>query len=72
MSTTIGTTNEIRPFSVEVSQEQIDNLRRRIEATRWPTTELVQDASQGIQLAFSRSPCGTGPRTTTSGGSRSG
>ena len=52
MSTTIDTTTEIRPFSVEISQEQIDNLRRRIEATRWPTTELVQDASQGIQLAF--------------------
>ena len=52
MSTTIDTTAEIRPFSVEISQEQIDNLRRRIEATRWPTTELVQDASQGIQLAF--------------------
>ena len=52
MSTTIDTTTEIRPFSVEISQEQIDSLRRRIEATRWPTTELVQDASQGIQLAF--------------------
>ncbi len=46
------TTTEIRPFSVEISPEQIDNLRRRIEATRWPSTELVQDASQGIQLAF--------------------
>ena len=45
-------TTEIRPFSVEIAQEQIDNLRRRIDATRWPTTELVQDASQGIQLAF--------------------
>jgi pimeloyl-ACP methyl ester carboxylesterase len=52
MSTTIDTSTEIRPFNVEISQEQIDNLRRRIEATRWPTTELVQDASQGIQLAF--------------------
>jgi hypothetical protein len=45
-------TTEIRPFSVEIAQEQIDNLRRRIEATRWPTSELVQDASQGTQLAF--------------------
>jgi pimeloyl-ACP methyl ester carboxylesterase len=52
MSATIDTTTEIRPFSVEISQEQIDNLRRRIEATRWPTAELVRDASQGIQLAF--------------------
>ena len=45
-------TTEIRPFSVEIAQEQIDNLRGRIEATRWPTSELVQDASQGIQLGF--------------------
>ena len=45
-------TTEIRPFSVEIAQEQIDNLRRRIAATRWPTSELVKDASQGIQLAF--------------------
>jgi pimeloyl-ACP methyl ester carboxylesterase len=52
LSTTIDTTTEIRPFSIEISQAQIDNLRHRIEATRWPTTELVQDASQGIQLAF--------------------
>jgi hypothetical protein len=52
MSAMTEATTEIRPFSVETSQEQIDNLRRRIEATRWPTTELVQDASQGIQLAF--------------------
>ena len=48
----IDTTTEIRPFSVEISQKQIDNLRRRIEATRWPTYELVHYASQGIQLAF--------------------
>src|SRR5690242_17506389 len=54
MSTTIDTTSEVRPFSVEISQEQIDDLRRRIEATRWPTTELVPDASQGVQLAFLR------------------
>ena len=67
----MSTTIEIRPFNVEISQEQIDNLRRRIEATRWPTTELGQEASQGIQLAFSRSSRGTGPRTTTSGGSSS-
>jgi pimeloyl-ACP methyl ester carboxylesterase len=52
MSGTMDTSTEIRPFSVEIAQEQIDNLRRRIGATRWPTSELVQDASQGIQLAF--------------------
>ena len=52
MSTTVDTATEIRPLAVEISQEQIDNLRRRIAETRWPPTELVQDASQGVQLRF--------------------
>jgi pimeloyl-ACP methyl ester carboxylesterase len=51
MSATIETATEIRPFKVEIPDEKIDDLRRRIEATRWPTKELVDDASQGIQLA---------------------
>ena len=51
MSTTVGTATEIRPFHVEIPQEQIDDLRRRIEATRWPSKELVADRSQGVQLA---------------------
>jgi pimeloyl-ACP methyl ester carboxylesterase len=41
----------IRPFSIEVPQEDLDELRRRITATRWPTKELVDDRSQGVQLA---------------------
>ena len=49
MSTTVQT--EIRPFHVEIPEEQIDDLRRRIAATRWPSKELVQDRSQGVQLA---------------------
>ncbi len=49
MSTTIETTTEIRPFNVEIPEEQIDDLRRRIAATRWPTKELVPDRSQGVQ-----------------------
>jgi pimeloyl-ACP methyl ester carboxylesterase len=52
MSTTVGTSTEIRPFSVEISQEQIDDLRSRIEATQWPESELVADWSQGVQLAM--------------------
>jgi pimeloyl-ACP methyl ester carboxylesterase len=51
MSTTIDTAIEIRPFQVEFSKEDIDNLRRRIAETRWPTKELVDDRSQGVQLA---------------------
>jgi pimeloyl-ACP methyl ester carboxylesterase len=51
MSSTVETTTEIRSFSVDVPQEQLDDLRRRIEATRLPTKELVADRSQGVQLA---------------------
>ncbi len=41
----------IRPFSIDVPREDLDELRRRITATRWPTKELVDDRSQGVQLA---------------------
>ena len=41
----------VRPFRIEVPQGEIDELRRRIDATRWPTGELVTDRSQGVQLA---------------------
>jgi pimeloyl-ACP methyl ester carboxylesterase len=48
-----GTTEAtaIRPFHVEVPEEQLEDLRRRIEATRLPSRELVDDRSQGVQLA---------------------
>src|SRR6476660_3711630 len=42
---------EIRPFQVDVADEMLDDLRRRIGETRWPTKELVADRSQGVQLA---------------------
>src|SRR4029453_8068313 len=42
---------EIRPFQIEIPQAQIDDLRRRIAATRWPEQETVTDQSQGVQLA---------------------
>jgi pimeloyl-ACP methyl ester carboxylesterase len=41
----------IRPFRVTIPEKDIAELRRRIEATRWPTKELVGDRSQGVQLA---------------------
>ena len=41
----------IRPFRIDVPEEQLAELRRRIAATRWPSTELVADRSQGVQLA---------------------
>ena len=40
----------IQPFRVDIPQEDIDDLRARIAATRWPTKELVGDRSQGVQL----------------------
>src|SRR6476646_4470624 len=51
MSNTIGTTSEIQSFQVEIPEERLDDLRRRVSATRWPTHELVSDRSQGVQLA---------------------
>jgi pimeloyl-ACP methyl ester carboxylesterase len=42
---------ESRPFRVEIPDEAIADLRRRIAATRWPSRELVTDRSQGVQLA---------------------
>jgi pimeloyl-ACP methyl ester carboxylesterase len=50
MSTTIRTATEIRPFHVEVPDEKLAELRRRVSATRWPSRELVGDRSQGVQL----------------------
>jgi pimeloyl-ACP methyl ester carboxylesterase len=41
----------IRPFDVDIPEEDLDDLDRRIAATRWPSKELVDDRSQGVQLA---------------------
>jgi pimeloyl-ACP methyl ester carboxylesterase len=53
MSVTTGSAGAtaIRPFTIEIPEEQLAELRRRIEATRWPSRELVDDRSQGVQLA---------------------
>ena len=51
MSSTIETATEIQPFHLEIRDEQLEDLRQRITATRWPTNELVEDRSQGVQLA---------------------
>ena len=48
---TVETATEIRPFQVDVPEEALEDLRRRIEATRLPSKELVEDRSQGVQLA---------------------
>jgi pimeloyl-ACP methyl ester carboxylesterase len=41
----------IRPFKVNISKDALDDLHRRIVATKWPEQELVADGSQGVQLA---------------------
>ena len=51
MSTTVETAIDIRPFHAEIPDEQLAELRRRITATRWPSKELVDDRSQGVQSA---------------------
>src|SRR3954462_2509587 len=43
--------NAIRPFHVNVPEAELSELRRRINATKWPERETVSDASQGVQLA---------------------
>jgi Epoxide hydrolase N terminus len=47
----VATEQAVRPFRVDVPDEALDDLRRRIAATRWPSRELVEDRSQGVQLA---------------------
>src|SRR3954463_7089175 len=41
----------VRPFRIDVPQEELDDLKRRVAATRWPTRETVPDQGQGVQLA---------------------
>ena len=41
----------IRPFQIHVPQEALDDLKRRLAATRWPDRETVTDGSQGVPLA---------------------
>ena len=41
----------VRPISIDVPEDELADLRRRIAATRWPSKELVEDRSQGVQLA---------------------
>ena len=49
-----GDSAAIRPFRVEVAQADIDDLRQRLRATRWPEKETVSDLTQGVPLATAR------------------
>jgi pimeloyl-ACP methyl ester carboxylesterase len=46
-----GSDDTIRPFHVDVPETELTELRRRIDATRWPERETVTDDSQGVRLA---------------------
>jgi pimeloyl-ACP methyl ester carboxylesterase len=49
--------DEITPFRIEASDAELDELRRRLQATRWPEPEPVDDWSQGIPLAYVQEVC---------------
>jgi pimeloyl-ACP methyl ester carboxylesterase len=50
VSTDTQAATDIRTFHVAIPDEKLDELRQRIGATRWPSKELVEDRSQGVQL----------------------
>ena len=50
-------TDAITPFKIETSAAQLDDLRRRLAATRWPEKETPADWSQGIPLAYVQEVC---------------
>src|SRR3954453_9135721 len=52
MSTTLDAAIDIRPFHVDIPDEALQGLRRRIAATNWPEKETVGDQSQGVPLAM--------------------
>jgi pimeloyl-ACP methyl ester carboxylesterase len=49
--TAVETGTDVRPFHIEIPEAELAELRHRIEATRWPSEELVADRSQGVRLA---------------------
>jgi pimeloyl-ACP methyl ester carboxylesterase len=50
-------TTAIEPFRIQATNAQLDDLRRRLRATRWPDRETVDDWSQGIPLAYVQDVC---------------
>ena len=51
MSTSVGSATEVRPFQVDIPNQALDDLRQRVPVTHWAPKELVEDHSQGVQLA---------------------
>ncbi|MQY21673.1 epoxide hydrolase family protein [Nocardia macrotermitis] len=52
---TASTSTLVRPFTVSISDSEIDDVRRRLAGTRWPDPETVSDWSQGVRVANARS-----------------
>ena len=52
MSTAVAAATEVRPFHIDIPDERLADLRRRIAATNWPEKETVADQSQGVPLAM--------------------
>ncbi len=50
--------SDITPFRIEATEAELDDLKRRLAATRWPELETVDDWSQGIPLAYVQEVCG--------------
>ena len=48
---------EIKPFRIAVADAVLEDLRSRLQRTRWPERELVRDWSQGIPLAWIEDMC---------------
>jgi len=49
--------HEIQPFRIEVSEDDLQDLKRRLQSTRWPDSETVEDWSQGVPLAYMQEVC---------------
>ena len=49
--------NQVQAFRVEVREQELEDLRRRLRATRWPEAEPVDDWSQGIPLSYVQDVC---------------
>ena len=48
---------DVTPFRIAIPDAQLEDLRRRLAATRWPDAEPVEDWSQGIPLAYTQEVC---------------
>ena len=52
------TSNEVTPFRIEIPEADLSDLRERLERTRWPERETVEDWSQGVPRAYLQELCG--------------